>query len=104
MRVLIGFTFGIVIGLIAITHIVPEQTKYVTVHDTQVIEREILTTIDLDDLRQQIDELDQELYIECINVIAWHTDDPRAGIIQHVERHYEGDACRAADEAIRGEW
>jgi hypothetical protein len=100
MRALIGFTFGIVIALIGVTYLVPAQTVYTT----EVIEREIVTTLDLEELRQQIDTLDGELFVECINIIERHSNDPRAGIIHHVERHYEGDACKAADEAMHGNW
>ena len=104
MRALIGFTFGIVIAMIGITYVLPGQTEYVTVYSTEVIEREILTTLDLDELAQQIEQLDGELYLECINIIERQTQDPRPGIIQHVERHYQGDACKAADEAMHGNW
>lgn len=104
MKTLLGFTFGIVIGLIAITYMVPKQTEYITVHRTQVIEREVLTTVDIEALKEQIEDLDDQLYIECVNVIERETGDPKAGIIQHVERHYQGNACKAADEALRGEW
>jgi hypothetical protein len=100
MRALIGFTFGIVIALIGVTYLVPAQTVYTT----EVIEREIVTTLDLEELRQQVDTLDGELFVECINIIERHTQDPRPGIIHHVERHYEGDACKAADEAMHGNW
>ena len=100
MRALIGFTFGIVIALIGVTYLVPAQTVYTT----EVIEREIVTTLDLEELRQQVDTLDGELFVECINIIERHTNDPRPGIIHHVERHYQGDACKAADEAMHGNW
>ena len=100
MRALIGFTFGIVIALIGVSYLVPAQTVYTT----EVLEREIVTTLDLEELRQQLDTLDGELFVECINIIERHTNDPRPGIIHHVERHYQGDACKAADEAMHGNW
>jgi hypothetical protein len=103
MRALIGFTFGIVIALIGVTYLVPAQPAQ-TVYTTEVIEREIVTTLDLEELRQQLDTLDGELFVECINVIERYTQDPRPGIMHHVERHYEGDACKAADEAMHGNW
>ena len=100
MRALIGFTFGIVIALIGVTYLVPAQTVYTT----EVIEREVVTTLDVEELRQQVDTLDGELFVECINIIERYTNDPRPGIIHHVERHYQGDACKAADEAMHGNW
>ena len=78
------------------------------VYQTEVRERlitqDVITTLDLEDLKEQLAELDEQLYLECVEVIVRHTGDPRAGVIRHIERHYQGEACRAADEALRGEW
>ena len=79
-----------------------------TVYRTEVIERtrteQVLTTIDLEELKGNINELDKQLKAECILVIERHSGDPIEGIRHHVERHYAGDACKAADEAVRGQW
>jgi hypothetical protein len=79
-----------------------------TIYETEVIERvqveEVLTTIDLEELKDNIKELDEQLYEECLFVIHQHTGDPLEGLRHHVDRHYDGNACRAADEAARGEW
>jgi serine/threonine protein kinase HipA of HipAB toxin-antitoxin module len=79
-----------------------------TIYETEVIERvhveEVLTTIDLEELKDSIKELDEQLYEECLFVIHQHTGDPLEGLRHYVDRHYDGNACRAADEAARGEW
>ena len=103
MNRIAAFTAGAAAAVIALTWTTTEPEPG-TVYQTEVIERQVLTTIDLDELQAQVQELDEQLYLECINVIARYTDDPKAGIIHHVERHYQGDACLAADEAMRGDW
>jgi len=79
-----------------------------TIYETEVIERvqveQVLTTIDLEELKDSIKELDEQLYEECLFVIHQHTGDPLEGLRHYVDRHYDGNACRAADEAARGEW
>jgi serine/threonine protein kinase HipA of HipAB toxin-antitoxin module len=79
-----------------------------TIYETEVIERvqveQVLTTIDLEELKANIEELDEQLYEECLFVIHQHTGDPLEGLRHYVDRHYDGNACRAADEAARGEW
>jgi hypothetical protein len=78
------------------------------VYQTEVRERlitqDVITTLDIEQLKDQIDELDQAVYDECVAIIVHRTGDPEAGVIHRIERHYEGDACHAADEALRGEW
>ena len=71
-------------------------------HHTEVIERTVYT--DLDDLRLEFADLAEQLRTECLLIIERHTGDPMPGIINLIDRHYQGDACRAADEAIRGGW
>lgn len=97
------------LGGAAVTFVAMTIVTSPTVHyQTEVIERividEQLTTLDLDQLRDQIGTLEADLYEECVHVIARHTDDPLQGIRNHVDRHYDGDACRAAAEAQRGRW
>jgi serine/threonine protein kinase HipA of HipAB toxin-antitoxin module len=83
-------------------------TEPTVVYQTEVIERvhveEVLTTIDLEELKDSIKELDEQLYEECLFVIHQHTGDPVEGLRHYVNRHYDGNACQAADEAARGEW
>lgn len=104
MRYAAAATAGAISAWAIITLTANPQIEY----HTQVVERirvnEVLTTIDLDDLRHEIDDLDEQLYTECVEVIHRKTGDPKAGIINLVERHYEGNACRAADEALNGLW
>jgi hypothetical protein len=96
---------GALAALVIMTIIKPEPT---VVYQTEVIERvhveEVLTTLDIEELKDQIGELDQALYDECVAIIVHRTGDPEAGVIRHIERHYDGDACQAADEALRGDW
>ena len=75
-------------------------------HEVQVITETKTETVhtDLDDLRQAFAETAQQLRTECLYIIERQTGDPMPGIIHHVDRHYQGDACAAADEALRGGW
>jgi hypothetical protein len=106
MNTLIGFTFGTIAGLIAITLILPKQTviEHQTEYVIQTVVHEKVAVLEFDELRDQITNLTDDLYQECLKVIERHTDDPMPGIIRHVDRHYQGDSCLAADEAIRGGW
>ena len=75
-------------------------------HEVQVITETKTETVhtDLDDLRQDFAELAEQLRLECLYIIERQTGDAMAGIMHHVERHYQGDACAAADEALAGGW
>lgn len=79
-----------------------------TEYRTEVVERiiidEKLTTIDLEQLRTQVQHLDEQLDGECVLMIHRNTGDPIQGIRNHVDRHYNGDACQAAEEAMSGNW
>jgi regulator of protease activity HflC (stomatin/prohibitin superfamily) len=72
--------------------------------EVQTIVREVITTIDLDELIEHAARLDEELTEECVAIIQRWTDEPKAGILHHVERHYEGDVCAYADEVVRANW
>ena len=100
MRTLIGFTFGIIITLIGVTYLIPQQTQY----ETQVITHTETVYTDLDQLRLEYADLAEQLRHECLLIIERQTGDPMPGIEHHVNRHYQGDACRAADQALNGEW
>ena len=106
MRTLIGFTLGTITGLIILSLFAPKQTvvEYQTEVFTRTVIDEQITSIDLEELRTRIDDLDEQLYTECVEAIHRKTGDPKQGIINLVERHYEGNACRAADEALNGLW
>ena len=80
------------------------QPTTVTEYQVEVIERTETVYTDLDDLREDFANLAEELKHECLYIIERQTGDPMAGIIHHIDRHYQGDACRAADEVLRGEW
>jgi hypothetical protein len=105
MRLVTAAAAGAIAALIVVTIVKPEPT---VIYQTEVRERlitqDVITTLDLEDLKEQMAELDEQLYLECVEVIIRHTGDPRAGVIRHIERHYQGDACRAADEALSGGW
>ena len=73
-------------------------------YHVEVIERTETVYTDLDDLREAFAETAEQLRQECLYIIERQTGDPMAGIINLIDRHYQGDACRAADEVLRGEW
>ena len=70
-------------------------TESTVVYETQVVERIIVLTTD---------ELEEQLADECIAIIVRLTGDPAPGVRNLIDRHYDGDACKAAQEAIRGDW
>jgi hypothetical protein len=70
-------------------------TESTIVYQTEVVERIVVITSD---------ELDKQLEDECVAIIVRLTGDPAPGVRHLIDRHYQGDACQAAHEAIRGEW
>jgi hypothetical protein len=88
---------------IAISRPAPEVIYQTEVRE-RLITQDVITTLDIEQLKDQINELDQAMYDECVAIIVHRTGDPQAGVIHRIERHYNGDACQAADEALRGEW
>ncbi len=105
MKIATAAAAGALITLAIVGLTRPEPT---VIYQTEVRERlitqDVITTLDLEDLKKQMADLDEQLYLECVEVIVRHTGDPRAGVIRHIERHYQGEACRAADEALSGGW
>ena len=95
---------GAAVTFIAMSIAISPTVEY----NTEVVERividEQLTTLDLEQLRDDIDSLDDQLYDECVHIIARHTHDRVQGIRNYVDRHYDGDACKAAAEVQRGDW
>jgi hypothetical protein len=69
-----------------------------------VVDRDVLRMVELEDLRGAIDDLDAQLHEGCLDIIAHITGDPRQGIANLIDRHYQGDACTAAEEALAGGW
>jgi hypothetical protein len=104
MKTILAFTFGTIVALIGATYLAPQQTIYETEVVTRTVIQEKVTTIDIDQLQAEYRELAEQLRVECLLVIERHTGDPLEGIRHHVDRHYNGDACAAADEAIHGGW
>jgi hypothetical protein len=85
-------TVGAALAVLVMLQVTPEPDRII---ETEIVERTvILSSIDID---KQLDD-------ECIAIIVRLSGDPEAGVRHHVERHYQGDACEAAHEAIRGEW
>jgi hypothetical protein len=76
MRVLIGFTFGTIATLLATSHLLPGQTQVHEIVETRTVTNEILTTLDLEELRHTFDGLAQELRDECIRVLERTSDLP----------------------------
>ena len=102
MKTIAGFTIGVIATLVAVTYLVPQQTHYEveTIVRTETITNEVLTTIDLEQLRIEYADLAEELRQECLHILERETGDPRGGIEAHVARRYQGDACKAADQQL----
>ena len=103
MRTIAGFTMGVIATLVGVTYLLPQQTHYEveTFVETQVITNEVLTTVDLEQLRREYADLAEDLRRECIYILERETGDPRGGIEAHVARRYQGDACAAADQQLK---
>jgi len=85
-------TVGAALAVLVMTQLTPEPDRII---ETELVERTvILSSIDID----------KQLEDECIAIIVRLSGDPEAGVRHHVQRHYHGDACEAAHEAIRGDW
>ena len=107
MRFIAGLTIGIIAGLYIASHVIEQQLPARNTDDAVIVEtyiEEVIVHTDLDDLRQAFAETAEQLRQECLYIIERQTGDPMAGIIRHVDRHYQGDACKAADEALAGGW
>jgi hypothetical protein len=85
-------------------------TQPATVYQVQVIERtvveQVMTTIDLDRIRDTSAATDHEpqLLAECAYAIQRHTDEPLAGIIHYAERYWQADTCAAYEHLMVHGW
>jgi hypothetical protein len=107
MRTLIGFTFGVLAALLGLSTLAPGQTHIEVVHTDRVIIEQVMTTLDLDQLRDtdQIDpDLNEALAAECAYAIQQQTDEPLMGIVMQVERWWQGDSCAAYEHLARHGW
>ena len=95
---------AILTALVIVTIYETREPNTVTEYKVEVIERTETVYTDLDDLRQDFADTAEQLRQECLYIIERHTSDPMPGIINLIDRHYQGDACQAADEVLRGEW
>ena len=95
---------AILTALVVVTIYETRQPQTITEYQVEVYERTETVYTDLDYLREAFAQTAEELRKECLYIIERNTGDPMPGIINLVDRHYQGDACRAADEAMRGEW
>jgi hypothetical protein len=104
MNHIISFTAGIIVTLIGVTYLLPAQTHSEQIVETRIITNEVLTTIDLEELKEAVTNLDQELQDECSRVLQRTSDLPEPAIKQYVDRHYDGDTCLAADQVWSRGW
>jgi hypothetical protein len=85
-------TVGAALAVLVMLQVTPEPDRII---ETEIVERTvILSSIDID----------KQLADECIAIIVRLSGDPEAGVRHLVERHYNDDACHAAQEAISGNW
>jgi regulator of protease activity HflC (stomatin/prohibitin superfamily) len=101
-RTLAAALAGATITYIAVTNLNTPDVQHQL--DVQTITRQVITTIDLDELIEQSRTIHQQLTDECLAIIQRWTDEPKAGIIHHVNRRYDGDVCAYADEVVRDRW
>jgi len=106
---LMTFTIGAVTALLIASHFAPGQTqvKVVSTVDDTVHVNQVITTIDLEQLRNTGDidpNLDTSLAAECAYAIQRQTGEPLKGIVFHVERWWEGDTCAAFEHLLTHDW
>jgi hypothetical protein len=63
--------------------------------EVQVIERTVVL---------MSEDLDKQLNDECVAIVVRMSGDPEPGVRSLIDRHYDGQACDAAHEALRGNW
>lgn len=96
---------GSVLTLLIVEPWVDTSTHTVeTVVHTQI--EEVMTTIDLDRLRQvpAKSHVDEQLNAECTYAIQRITEEPLMGISLYLERHWNGDACQAYEHQVKHGW
>ena len=93
---------AILTALVVVTIYETREPETITEYQVEVYQQTVYT--DLDDLREAFAETAEQLRQECLYIIERQTGDPMPGIINLVDRHYQGDARRAADEVLAGEW
>jgi hypothetical protein len=105
MRVIAGFTFGIILTLVTITQLIPQAD---TQHHVQVITRTVTEyeQLDLNAHRDvsAVSQHDDDILAECAYAIARQTDEPIAGIVIYVDRYWEGDTCAAYLHLVDHGW
>ena len=82
------------------------DTKYVTETFTETIVEQVMTTVDLDRLRDVPAQstVDDELNYECTIALQRLTDEPLMGIMLYLEEHWHGDACAAYEHQVLHGW
>jgi hypothetical protein len=109
MNTILGFTAGVITTMLLAVHII-SPTHTIT-RDQPVIIRNTTTVIDTDriiDLLRNTtntnQDLDDDLYVECLLTIERHTHDPLEGIVHYIHRYWHGDACAAAAHQAEHGW
>ena len=93
MRATIAAAAGAAAAVIIMT--LTSQTQPTPTVETQVIERTVVL---------MSEDLDKQLNDECVAIVVRMSGDPEPGVRRLIERHYEGDACHAAQKALNGDW
>jgi len=93
MRATIAAAAGATAAVLVMTLTSPNQPTPTV--ETQVIERTVVL---------MSEDLDKQLDDECVAIIVRITGDPEPGVRSLINRHYNGQACDAAHEALRGNW
>jgi len=109
VRQFITFTTGAVVALLIGSYFTPGQstTRVISTVDDTVHVNQVITTLDLEHLRDTLHidpNLDAALAAECAYAIQRHTGEPLKGIVYHVERWWQSDACAAFEHLIAHDW
>lgn len=82
------------------------DTEYVTETFTETIVEQVITTVNLDRLRDvpAKTNVDEQLDYECTVALQRLTDEPLMGIMLYVDRYWNGDACQAYEHQVLHGW
>ena len=93
MRATIAAAAGAMAAVLVMT--VTSTNQPTPTPEVQVIERTVVL---------MSEDLDKQLDDECVAITVRITGDPEPGVRRLIERHYNGQACDAAHEALSGNW
>jgi hypothetical protein len=107
MRSLIAAAIGSTVTAAIMLTLTPEpQVRHHTEVRDRIVVDQVITTIDLDRIRDTsaATDLEPQLLAECAYAIQRHTEEPLAGIIYYADRYWQADTCAAYEHLMVHGW